>query len=282
MIKRRGKILISGFSNSGKSTLINTFLRKKISIVSHKVQTTNQKIRATLNYKSNELIFIDTPGIITTKKFFNKMLSRATYEDLELCDINLFVIDSVKQYDKFAIESIKKITSRSKKNFLVINKIDLVDEQKLLLLIKKINKFIKFSETFPISAKKNTGLESLFKKIIVNLPKTKSDSQNIDSDENNINFQLSEITREKVFKLINQEIPYIIKIKTLTNNLKNLIKISQFIYVKKESQKAILIGKGGTKIKHIGTDARKDMEKLTKKKVFLELRVFHKDYKNEN
>ena len=101
MIKRRGKILISGFSNSGKSTLINTFLRKKISIVSHKVQTTNQKIRATLNYKSNELIFIDTPGIITTKKFFNKMLSRATYEDLELCDINLFVIDSVKQYDKF-------------------------------------------------------------------------------------------------------------------------------------------------------------------------------------
>ena len=277
MIKRRGKILISGFSNSGKSTLINTFLRKKISIVSHKVQTTNQKIRATLNYKSNELIFIDTPGIITTKKFFNKMLSRATYEDLELCDINLFVIDSVKQYDKFAIESIKKITSRSKKNFLVINKIDLVDEQKLLLLIKKINKFIKFSETFPISAKKNTGLESLFKKIIVNLPKTKSDSQNIDSDENNINFQLSEITREKVFKLINQEIPYIIKIKTLTNNLKNLIKISQFIYVKKESQKAILIGKGGTKIKHIGTDARKDMEKLTKKKVFLELRVFHKD-----
>jgi GTP-binding protein Era len=271
--KKCGKILISGFSNAGKSSLINFFFKKKVSIVSHKVQTTNQKIRAILNFKSNQLIFVDTPGIITNKRFFNKKMSRSLLEEFDTCDLNLFILDSSKVINENMLNKVKNLVLNFKKNFLVLNKIDLIENKKIVQLISEINKKINFSETFPISVKKKIGIDILLQKIIKNIPKKDWIFKENDPLDNDLRFQLSEITREKIFKFINKEVPYSVKINTTFENLKKHVKVSQIILVKKNSQKPIIIGKAGQKIKHIGTDTRLEMEKLLKKKVFLDLKV---------
>ena len=273
MNKKCGKILLSGFSNAGKSSLINFFLKKKVSIVSHKVQTTNQKIRAILNLKSSQLIFVDTPGIIADKRFFNKKMSRSLSEEFDSCDLNLFILDSSKVINESLLGKIKELVSNFKVNFLVLNKIDLIHNEKLAKLISEINKKISFCETFPISVKKKIGIDILLQKIIENIPKKQWVFEGNDLINNDLKFQLSEITRERIFKFTNKEVPYSAKIKTSFETYKNLVKVSQIILVKKNSQKAILIGKAGQKIKHIGTDTRPEMEKLFKKKVFLDLKV---------
>ena len=233
MNKKCGKILLTGFSNAGKSTLINVLLRKKVSIVSHKVQTTNKKIKAVLNYDFNQLIFVDTPGIITIKKFFDKHMSRALFDDAKSFDLNIFIFDSSRALNEELIENIRKVTSFYKKNFLVLNKIDLVDRESLLSKIKKINEKIDFTETFPISAKKKIGIDILLQKIIKNIPYGEWLFKDNKISTEDFKFQLSEITREKIFRLTNKEIPYSVTIQTTTNNLKNLIKINQTIFVKK-------------------------------------------------
>ena len=276
MNKKCGKILLTGFSNAGKSTLINALLRKKVSIVSHKVQTTNKKIKAVLNYDFNQLIFVDTPGIITAKKFFDKHMSRALFDDVKSFDLNIFIFDSSRALNEELIENIRKVTSFYKKNFLALNKIDLVDRESLLRKIKKINEKIDFTETFPISAKKKRGIDILLQKIIKNIPSGEWLFKDNKISTEDFKFQLSEITREKIFRLTNKEIPYSVTIQTTTNNLKNLIKINQTIFVKKKSQKPILIGKAGEKIKHIGTEARLEIQKRFKKKVFLDIKVSNK------
>ena len=282
MNKKCGKILLSGFSNAGKSSLINFFLKKKVSIVSHKVQTTNQKIRAILNLKSSQLIFVDTPGIIADKRFFNKKMSRSLLEEVDSCDLNLFILDSSKIIDDTLLKKINNLVLNFKINFLVLNKIDLINNEKIVELIKEINKKVHFSETFPISVKKKIGIDILLKKIIRNIPQKKWVFDENELTNNDLKFQLSEITRERIFKFINKEIPYSVKIKTSFEILKKLVKVSQVILVKKNSQKAILIGKAGQKIKHIGTDTRPEMEKLFNKKVFLDLKVSFQSKKNEN
>ena len=273
MNKKCGKILISGFSNAGKSSLINFFFKKKVSIVSHKVQTTNQKIRAILNFKSNQLIFVDTPGIITNKRFFNKRMSRSLLEEFDTCDLNLFILDSSKVINENVLNKISNLVSNFKINFLVLNKIDLIQNEKIVQLISEINKKINFSETFPISVKKKIGIDILLQKIIKNIPKKDWIFKEDDLKNNDLKFQLSEITREKIFKFVNKEVPYSVKINTTFENSNKLVKVSQIILVKKKSQKAIIIGKAGQKIKHIGTDTRLEMEKLLKTRVFLDLKV---------
>ena len=282
MNKKCGKILLSGFSNAGKSSLVNFFFKKKVSIVSHKVQTTNQKIRAILNYKTNQLIFIDTPGIITDKRFFNRKMSRSLLEESDSCDLNLFILDSSKVINENLLNKIKTLVSNFKVNFLVLNKIDLIKNEKIVELISEINKKIDFTETFPISVKKKKGIDILLQKIIKNIPTRNWLFEENDLISKDLNFQLSEITRERIFKFINKEVPYSIKIKTSFETFEKLVKVRQVILVKKNSQKAILIGKSGQKIKHIGTDTRPEMEKLFKKKVFLDLKVLFQQKKNEN
>ena len=282
MNKKCGKILLSGFSNAGKSSLVNFFFKKKVSIVSHKVQTTNQKIRAILNYKTNQLIFIDTPGIITDKRFFNRKMSRSLLEESDSCDLNLFILDSSKVINENLLNKIKTLVSNFKVNFLVLNKIDLIKNEKIVELISEINKKIDFTETFPISVKKKMGIDILLQKIIKNIPTRNWLFEENDLISKDLNFQLSEITRERIFKFINKEVPYSIKIKTSFETFEKLVKVRQVILVKKNSQKAILIGKSGQKIKHIGTDTRPEMEKLFKKKVFLDLKVLFQQKKNEN
>jgi GTP-binding protein Era len=215
---------------------------------------------------------VDTPGIITNKRFFNKRMSRSLLEEFDTCDLNLFILDSSKVINENVLNKISNLVSNFKINFLVLNKIDLIQNEKIVQLISEINKKINFSETFPISVKKKIGIDILLQKIIKNIPK-KDWIFKEDDLKDDLKFQLSEITREKIFKFVNKEVPYSVKINTTFENSNKLVKVSQIILVKKKSQKAIIIGKAGQKIKHIGTDTRLEMEKLLKTRVFLDLKV---------
>ena len=278
-----GVISITGFPNSGKSTLINSFVKSKVSIVSHKVQTTQEAIKGIINISENQLIFIDTPGIVRVRKHFNKRLSRSIMQNENICDINLLVVDVTKKLGKKSLALIKKLLEVCNDNFLILNKIDLIERTKLLEISKLFNKEFKFKNTFMISAKKGEGVEFLLNEILNLIPFNpwiyKNKKQSTDKS---ITFQISEITREKIFQLINKEIPYTVKIETSLKKTKKIYIIEQRILVKKISHKSIIIGKMGEKIKEIGSRARLDIEKILKSKVFLKLNVVAKSKKNED
>ena len=264
-----GIVSITGLPNAGKSTLMNKLVNDKVSIISHKVQTTQQSIKGILNIKACQIIFVDTPGIIHTKKFNDRRMSKAIFDSSHSADLNLLVVDVSRNINDKNIKILGRIINNSKKNFLVINKIDKVERTGILKVINLFNTSFKFDETLMISALKKDGLNKLLELITLNIPQRDwIFLDNKTSDQKN-EFLFSEITREKIFQLINKEIPYDIKIETAIDDLN----INQNIYVKKSSQKPIIIGKNRNKIKEIGTRARHDIEKKIKKKIFLNLKV---------
>ena len=268
-----GVILLTGFPNAGKSTLLNNILNKKISIVSHKVQTTKEKISGVINLNHSQLIFTDTPGIIQNRKYNTKSLSRSIQDEEEKVDLNLFIYDLSKKINKKLLSEINIIIQNFKKNYLVLNKIDLVSKDRILKYSEIMNSQINFSKTFMISAKRRKGLKFLLNNLIDEIPERNWQYNEKIKVTKSINYRISEITREKIFNLLNKEIPYLVKIKTKIKNEEKIIKVYQEIYVNKDSQKSIIIGKNGEKIKMIGTRSRIDIEKILKKKVFLDLTV---------
>ena len=274
-----GFILLSGFPNAGKSLLLNNLIKKKVSIVSQKIHTTRDVISGILNIGDTQLIFSDTPGIgiVDEKKNYNKKLSRSISTIESIVDCNLFVLDVTRKIEKKTLTRISKITSKFKKNHLILNKIDLVAKEKLLEVSNNVNSNINFFETFMVSAKKRKGLNYLTERLSLQMPKNDWKYDRDVTTDKTINFQISEITREKIFNLTNKEIPYSIKIETAIDDKTNLTKIFQKIFVLKGSQKSIIIGKKGDKIKMIGSKSRLDIEKLLKKKVFLNLVVKTKE-----
>lgn len=275
-IRKCGVIAITGFPNAGKSTLINSFVDSKISIVSHKVQTTKEAIKGIINIKNNQLVFIDTPGIVKTRKHFDKKLSRSIQENENMCDLNLFILDANKKNNQKDFELAKQLIKIFKKNILVINKIDLIQKEHLLVLSKKINEELNFINTFMISAKKIKNVNYLLKEILKIIPERDwLFKKNEVTDKIKI-FQMSEITREKIFQLINKEIPYSIKVETLSKKRKNIFIVDQTIFVQKDSHKSIVIGKLGEKIKEIGSRARPEIEKILSSKVLLRINVLKK------
>ena len=268
-----GVILLTGLPNAGKSTLLNNILNNKISIVSHKVQTTKEKISGVINLNHSQLIFTDTPGIIQNRKYKTKGLSRSIQDEEEKVDLNLFIYDLSKKIDKKRLTEINTIIQNFKNNYLVLNKIDLVSKDRILKYSEMLNSHINFSKTFMISAKKRKGLKFLLNNLIDEIPERHWKYNGKIKVTKSINYRISEITREKIFSLVNKEIPYLVKIKTKIKNEEKIIKVYQEIYVNKDSQKSIIIGKNGEKIKMIGTRSRIDIEKVLKKKVFLDLKV---------
>ena len=257
-----GVILLTGFPNAGKSTLLNNILNNKISIVSHKVQTTKEKISGVINLNHSQLIFTDTPGIIQNRKYKTKSLSRSIQDEEEKVDLNLFIYDLSKKIDKNLLSQMNDIIQNFKKNYLVLNKIDLVSKDRMLKYSEIINSQINFSKTFMISAKKRKGLKFLLNNLIDEIPERHWKYDGKVKVTKSINYRISEITREKIFNFLNKEIPYSVKIKTKIKNEDKIVRIFQEIFVNKDSQKSIIIGKNAEKIKMIGTRSRIDMEKL--------------------
>lgn len=270
-------ISITGFPNAGKSTLLNSIIKEKISIISSKAQTTRNSIRGILNKDKNQLVFIDTPGILKPKTYLDKNMTRSIYHSFKESDINLYIHDIRRNISLKDMELLNDLFQHHPRNNLILNKIDLINKEEILNVVNDLNKKFNFNSTFLISATKKKGLDFLISSLIKQSPlKSWVYKENQKTNQKIIEI-LSEITREKIFQLTNKEVPYSVSIKTRLVNKRSLIKIHQIINVLSESQKPIIIGKNGEKIKEIGTRSRHDMERKLKQKVFLDLLVVVKN-----
>jgi GTPase len=273
---KSGFIGIIGRPNVGKSTLFNAVIGEKISITADKPQTTRNKITGIKNLPDAQLVFLDTPGIHNAKTPLNRAMVQTAREALNDADLLLMMVEAnseVHSQDIFLIESLSAIKTPV---FLVINKIDLIEKKLLLPLIDKFRTLYNYQEIFLVSAIKGAGLDDLLQTIKENLPEGPqyfSPDTFTDATER---FIAAEFIREKIMLLTKQEIPYVsaVEIENFQEDEeKNLIRIRATINVEKESQKAIMIGKKGSMLKNIGTQARVAMENLFGSKVFLELFV---------
>ena len=267
-----GYVTIIGKTNVGKSTFLNKFLEKKVSITANKSQTTRSNIYAIKSLKTTQIIFIDTPGIHKkSEKTINKVLRKKPAEVIHDVDVIIFMVSGTK-FDAIDKESLDLANESHAKKILVINKIDLVKNKKeLFSFVEKTFNKDDFYSIIPISAKNNDGIDLVQQELEKALPENEFFyPEEIDFQSNT--FEISEIIREKVIRLLGDELPYETAVVIeLLNEKKDVFEIDANIYVSKQSQKSIVIGKSGDKIKSIGTAARIDLEKKLNKKVMLKL-----------
>lgn len=280
MAFRSGFVSIIGRPNAGKSTLLNALVGEKVAIVTPKPQTTRIRIQGILNLKAErgrsaaQIVFIDTPGVHRPDSRLNRKMLQEIHAALDSRDLVLLVVDVTEQFgtgDRHAMELIKRTGGPV---FLLLNKIDKLPKDRLLPIIEHYRKLYEFAEIIPISAMKRQGTHLLVEKIADVLPEGPRyfpEEQFTDQPER---FIASEIVREKVLLKTSQELPYATAVVIdRFEESEKLTRIAATIYCEREGQKAILIGKGGRKLKEIGTAARLELEALLGRKVFLELFV---------
>ena len=267
-----GYVSIIGKPNVGKSTIINTILKKKISITSRKSQTTRNNILGVKTTKNKQIIFIDTPGLhIKSEKTMNRLLNKSAQGIIEDSDIVLFIIQrlTLDKQDKLIIEKLKETNP---KTICVINKVDQVDDKnKLLPFIQNLSGEYNFEEILMTSAKNNDGIEYLINTIEKHLPENKHIyDENFKINENDDRFMFSELIREKIIRKLGDELPHDTFVEIdLVKDKKEITEIHAVIYVNRKSQKQIVIGSGGEILKNIGKQSRLEIEKHLNKKVFL-------------
>ena len=278
MNKKNITIGIIGPTNSGKSTLLNNIIGEKLAIVTHKSQTTRSAFKGIKIIDDTQMIFIDTPGIFNAKTKFEKAMLENAYDILNDVDLVFLLIDCKKSLDDFDENFLKNIKVLEEKTFLILNKIDLIERGLLLAKVKNFTKFFNFKETFLISAKSGDGVQDLLdksSKLSNNEYWLYPENQTADVPMARI---ASEITREKIFLFLHEEIPYSSTVETegwITNKSKS-ITIDQTIYVSKKNHVGIVLGKGGKMIKSIGIASREDIEKILNNKVNLKINVKYK------
>ena len=269
-----GFVSIVGRPNAGKSTLINSIIGSKVAIVSDKAHTTRNNIQGIYNDDDSQIIFIDTPGIHKPMHKLGKYMNSQSYYSIEDTNIILFMVDATEKIgkgDKFILEKLKEVDSNV---FLVLNKVDRIKKENLFPMIEEYNKLFDFKEIIPISALKKDNIDDLIKTI----KKYLDDGERYYSEDyytdKSINFMVSEIVREKVLNLTHEEVPHAVTcVLEKYEEEKNSIHINVLIIVEREGIKRILVGHSGSMIKEIGIEARKDIEELVGKKVYLELFV---------
>ena len=272
---KSGFVALIGLPNVGKSTLINALLKKKVSIVTPKPQTTRNKIIGVYNTPNRQIIFVDTPGIHKQKNALDRFMNKSVEVAVEDVNLILIVVDATKVLYEQIYTPLKKIDAKKIPTFLVVNKVDETTIEKIYPQIEKIKDETAFKEIVFISAKKRQNLDILLELIDPYLTDNIKYYQDEDLDDKKINnFIVSEIIREKALYLIREEIPHGIGVKVETMERDgNVLNISATIYCEKQSHKAIIIGKNGQMLKDIGTRARQELEKIYDTKIFLELWV---------
>jgi GTPase len=308
---RSGFVSIIGRPNAGKSTLINALVGEKVAIVTAKPQTTRNRIHGILEvpavkgkHPAAQIVFVDTPGVHKPGTSLDKRMMQEVYDALETRDAVLLIVDATRRLDlpepgllesgaaakpkdkhhesedAFVFELLRKLDCPV---FLLINKIDLVERSKLLPLIQRLSSLYNFAEVIPISARKRDGLDRLLAKLIDVLPTGERYFPKDQFTDQPERFLVAELIRERILVETGEEVPYASAVvverfeEPGPDAKKPVTHISAVIYCERSGQKAILIGKGGSKLKAIGSSARKEIESLLGTKVFLELHVIVKE-----
>jgi GTP-binding protein Era len=283
-VKHRSAFInIIGNPNVGKSSLVNLFLDEKLSIISSKAQTTRHRIFCILNNKNYQFVFSDTPGIIKPMNKLHESMMNFVESSYNDADIILYVVDSSQK--KFLNEDlIQKLKSLKIPIVIVVNKIDLIDENTLELVVKDIKEKFNDSAIYPVSVKENFNVKTILDKLEELSPISPPFFPKDQITDKPERFFVNEIIREKILNFYKKEIPYSVEV--VTNSFKpssKILKIDSTIYVERSSQKGIVIGHKGKSLTEIGKKARLELEDFFNKKVFLELRVkVSKNWKSNN
>jgi len=275
-----GYVALIGRPNAGKSTLLNQILGEKVAIISDKPQTTRTSILGIKTTEKGQIIFLDNPGIHKPLHGLNKRMMNFVFSALQTSDLICLLIDTTLRFghgDQFVLESLKDIKTPV---ILLINKVDIIKKDKILPLIEKYNELFKFKEIIPISALKGINVDVLEEKIYENLPEAEKIYSDDEVSIQSQKFLLSEIIREKVLHHVREELPfvtaaYIDEIEDRPENRdgKKVKYILARIFVEKDNQRKIIIGRHGSLIKTIGTEARIEIEHILDAKVYLDLQV---------
>ena len=273
---RSGYVALIGRPNAGKSTLLNHLVGEKIAAVSNKPQTTRHKIQGIVTQDEGQIVFVDTPGVHKPGFLLNRRMMAAVHDAILSVDVVVLMRDasvSTGNGDRFVLELIKQ---SEKPAVLVLNKIDKVrDKAALLPLIEYYSKEYDFAEIVPISALKGQAIDNLLRQIVKHLPEGEAIFGEDEMTDQSMRTLVAEMVREKILQTTGDEIPYVTAVVTekYDETDSDVTRIHCAIYVERSSQKGIIIGKGGIKLKKIGTEARVDIEHLLGKKVFLQLFV---------
>lgn len=260
-----GFVGILGAPNVGKSTLVNQLADSKVSIVTHKVQTTRNTVRAIVMEKSSQIIFVDTPGIFAPKRRLDRAMVEAAWSTAGDADISVLLIDAQIGIDKEARAIIEGLKKTGAKCLAAINKIDLIERSKLLSLAKQVDEAMTFLQIFMISAQTGDGVKDLKTWLADYVPQGPWVYPEDQIADLPLRLLAAEVTREKLLLKVHDEIPYALTVETEQwTELKGNkgVRIEQIIFVKRESHRRIILGKGGSKIKEIGADARLELQEM--------------------
>lgn len=272
---RCGFCAIIGAPNAGKSTLVNQLTGSKVSIVSHKVQTTRARIRAIAIAGNAQIVLVDTPGIFKPKRMLDRAMVDNAWGGAGDADAVVFLVDGRPGLTEEAKAIIAQLGATKTKAMLVINKIDLMKREQLLDVAAAFNAAYPFEQTFMVSALSGSGTADLLKAIAARMPEGPWLYPADQVADVHLRFMASEMTREKIYERLHEELPYSSTVETETweERKDGSVRIGQVIYVERDSQKAIVLGKGGKTAKLIGQLARADMEKYFERRVHLFLFV---------
>lgn len=273
---RSGFVNIVGNPNVGKSTLMNALVGERLSIITSKAQTTRHRIMGIVNGEDFQMVYSDTPGVLSPNYQLQKQMLEFSRSALVDADVLLYVTEPQDTIDRNPdfVEKVKKMAAAGTRVFLIINKIDLTTQETLDNLVAFWHSQLPEAEIFPISAQERFGVDQLFKAIKAALPECPPFFPKDQLTDKSERFFVNEIIREKILQNYDKEIPYSVEVEVESFlEEEDIVRISAVIYCERESQKGILIGKAGSALKRVGSQARKDIEDFLQKKVFLQLFV---------
>jgi GTPase len=261
---RCGFVALIGAPNVGKSTLVNALVGSKVTIVSRKVQTTRALIRGIVVENNAQIILVDTPGIFSPKRRLDRAMVSTAWSGAHDADLVCVLLDAREGSDEEADAILGRLAGIEHQKILVLNKIDLVQREKLLALAKTANDRLKFAQTFMISALSGDGVDDLRRALGEMVPPGPFHYPEDQMSDAPMRHLAAEITREKIFQQLHQELPYqsTVETDTWTERKDKSVRIEQTIFVERESQRKIVLGKGGAAIKSIGAQSRKEIAEI--------------------
>ena len=256
-----GFVAIIGPTNAGKSTLLNQIMGRKVSIVSHKVQTTRTRLRAVKMVGDKQLVFVDTPGVFKPSRRLDRAMVSAAMDAVADADAVLLLVDAQKGLTETIRTLAQKIADRPN-IFVALNKVDAIPKLELLPMVAEVSQMAPWGEIFMISALKNDGVEQMLNTLASVMPESPYLFDTVDAPDVPDELYLSELTREKIYKYIHQELPYHINVVTECVDVADdgVLDIYQKIAVRSDAHKKIVVGRGGEQLKRIGTAARHDIQ----------------------